>query len=967
MGTAQRPAPRSTFRTVALVVSAIATILYLLCAAAVVWHGGYYQDFGYAYRMADGRLVVEWVRPNGPADGRLRVGDELLAWNGDRSITRVSAAPFGRNLRGDADYTLTIRRAGGDRSATLNAPRRAYAGPTTRSTSDLVIPLGWFLVATIIALYKPQLDVSRRAYAAGILMGCLHARNAAWAALPWLPEWWRAAVLLTFPWYPLHFAVSYDFYSRFPPGVATPRVWRAIRIGLFTVCTILFVFGDLIDTLVDIVAPDRAAAVRAGLLPIDRWLQGPKIVLMPLAGLAIVAVLIRNYRAVQREGDRRRLRWVLWGTVLGLTPFLANEIRVLAMRIVGMPFNAAAWDPVVNLGILTIPITIGYAVVRHRLFDISVVVRRGVQYLLARNALRLLLALPAASLLVSIASNRNRTIAQILMQGSGWVNIVSIGAIAAALQSRQRLQNALDRRFFREAYEQEQVLAQLIGEVRQLDSLGEVARLVSLRIDSVLHPTSVHVFYRSGERTDRFESHSASALASGGHLSHQHALLEMLGQGPALRDVTTEVKDVLPERERHWLDALGVQLIVPITGSVDRLVGVLFLGERRSDAPYSSTDRRLLQGIAAQIGLVYENEHLKERVRRDADVRRDVLARLDERSVNLLKECPTCGRCYDSVVDRCERDEAELALTLPVERTLDGKYRLDRALGRGGFGAVFEAFDVRLQRQVAAKVMMGSLFGDRGAIRRFEREARAAARIDHRNITRVHDYGAVGSGGAYLIMELVNGRTWRAEMQRTGAIAPLRASEWFRQLLDGVRFAHALGIVHRDLKPENVMIVDANDGEELKIMDFGLAKVADAGMGAPETATAAGVTMGTLGYMSPEMLTGAVVDERADLFAIGVMLVETLTGVRPFQGHTPQEILTVVLRSEYHLPGDSADSRALDAVVQRCLAKDPRDRYGSAGELAIDLLPMLASFRAFEVVVADADKPDAPTRGDFTA
>src|SRR5215472_263323 len=116
--------------------------------------------------------------------------------------------------------------------------------------------------------------------------------------------------------------------------------------------------------------------------------------------------------------------------------------------------------------------------------------------------------------------------------------------------------------------------------------------------------------------------------------------------------------------------------------------------------------------------------------------------------------------------------------------------------------------------------MMGSSFGDTMALRRFEREARAAARIDHRNITRVHDYGAIGSGGAYLIMELVSGRTWRVELKYSGVIAPARAAEWFRQLLEGLHFAHSMGVVHRDLKPENVMI---SEGSELKIMDFGLA------------------------------------------------------------------------------------------------------------------------------------------------
>src|SRR5262249_28277820 len=280
--------------------------------------------------------------------------------------------------------------------------------------------------------------------------------------------------------------------------------------------------------------------------------------------------------------------------------------------------------------------------------------------------------------------------------------------------------------------------------------------------------------------------------------------------------------------------------IVPIAGTRDRLVGVLLLGERKSEEPYSATDRRLLQGIAAQIGLVYENQHLKDRVRRDADVRRDVLARLDEGGVSLLKECPACGRCYDSTSERCETDDAELALTLPIERTLEGKYRLERALGRGGFGAVYEAADLRLQRQVAVKVMMGSLFGDPSALRRFEREARAAARIDHRHITRVHDYGTVGSGGAFLVMELVPGRTARAERRRSGVVAAARAAGWFRQLVDGVQFAHALGIVHRDLKPENVMIVSpASGGDELKIMDFGLAKVLDAGTNATESVTVA--------------------------------------------------------------------------------------------------------------------------------
>jgi len=131
------------------------------------------------------------------------------------------------------------------------------------------------------------------------------------------------------------------------------------------------------------------------------------------------------------------------------------------------------------------------------------------------------------------------------------------------------------------------------------------------------------------------------------------------------------------------------------------------------------------------------------------------------------------------VLTRCARQAAlcgKWARLSAIERTLEGKYRLERVLGRGGFGAVYQAVDLRLHRPVAAKLMMGSLFGDPTALRRFEREARAAAKIDHRHITRVHDYGTVGSGGACLIMELVAGRTWRDELRQSTVVASSRMS-----------------------------------------------------------------------------------------------------------------------------------------------------------------------------------------------
>ena len=147
-------------------------------------------------------------------------------------------------------------------------------------------------------------------------------------------------------------------------------------------------------------------------------------------------------------------------------------------------------------------------------------------------------------------------------------------------------------------------------------------------------------------------------------------------------------------------------------------------------------------------------------------------------------------------------------------------------------------------------------------------------------------------------------------------------------------------------------------------MDFGLAKVLDSGTGATESVSVAGTAIGTLGYMAPEVLNGDLVDARADLFAIGVMVVEALVGARPFGGQNPHEILTAVLQNEYHLSGETTEIRALDAVVQRCLAKDYRDRYGSAAELAKDLIPALARCEG-SPTRHGSTMPDSPTLGEW--
>jgi len=329
-----------------------------------------------------------------------------------------------------------------------------------------------------------------------------------------------------------------------------------------------------------------------------------------------------------------------------------------------------------------------------------------------------------------------------------------------------------------------------------------------------------------------------------------------------------------------------------------------------------------------------------------------VLSRVAGQDMNVLKECPKCGACFDMVAQTCAADGAELTLSLPVERTIETRYQLERLIGKGGMGAVYEATDLRLHRKVAVKILTGSMFGNSEALRRFEREAQASARLHHPNIVTIHDYGVLSTEGAYLIMELVAGETLGAALKRERKLAPAAAAHIFDQILDGLKSAHAAGIVHRDLKPDNVLLSTCETGHaRAHLLDFGLAKFthtlpADshsptAALPLPAPVTTPGAVMGTFGYMSPEQLTGGTVDERSDLFSIGVMVVEAMTGRRPFDGTTCHELLTNILNAPYHLEDTSPAARELDAVLQKSLAKDRAARYATAAAMQQELTPAL--------------------------
>ncbi len=275
-----------------------------------------------------------------------------------------------------------------------------------------------------------------------------------------------------------------------------------------------------------------------------------------------------------------------------------------------------------------------------------------------------------------------------------------------------------------------------------------------------------------------------------------------------------------------------------------------------------------------------------------------------------------------------------------------GPYEILVPLGAGGMGEVYKARDTRLGREVAVKVILGSLAEDRQRMVRFEREARALAALDHPNILAIHDIGEEG-GHAYLVTELLEGETLRERLQK----GPLELGSALRiggQVAEGLAAAHERGVVHRDLKPGNIFITGAGHA---KILDFGLARL-EAGTGsgerglseAPtaEAPTKRGTVLGTPGYMAPEQLRGEATDPRTDVFALGIILYEMLTGARPFKGTSEADALAAVLTAKPQ-PISAAGKlvpAALEKIVGRCLEKDPARRFQSARDLAFELEEM---------------------------
>lgn len=306
-----------------------------------------------------------------------------------------------------------------------------------------------------------------------------------------------------------------------------------------------------------------------------------------------------------------------------------------------------------------------------------------------------------------------------------------------------------------------------------------------------------------------------------------------------------------------------------------------------------------------------------------------------------MKKCPKCGVEFKDTATLCPTDGAvlEIESRALVGRTLASKYRVDELVSEGGMGAVYRGTHILMDKTVALKVLHPALAADNIVVARFSREARAASRISHPHAISVTDFGESEDGIVFLVMEFLNGRTLKDVVKSTGPLELQRVVEIMRQVCGALEAAHLENVVHRDLKSDNIMLLDVAEGDWVKVLDFGIAKIQEPA-GQDPGLTAPDLIIGTPQYMSPEQCSqSSEIDARSDVYSLGVILFEMLTGHVPFSGESPttvmlkhlQEVPPDILKERSELPSD------VGQVVSRALAKKPEDRFQTVRDLRISL------------------------------
>ncbi len=824
------------------------------------------------FNFARKALVVEDLRPNSAGDqAGIQVGDRVLAIDGRHVEGLGQWDAIRANFEVGKAYRFQIERGEKPFERVMTLHRRSWSQQTQsdriRFALDTAGALLTLLVAFLVAFTRPYDWVARiGALSIALLGGISHVYGMA-AIVRHLPVvvgpliWWpEVASPFMFP------TLFFAFCSMFPRQLFRPRwIWLASIPALFFLWPVFgFAYLTFVNPMVEVPAPDWAPRVGGSLL-------------FAYLGAGLVA-LILNYRRLVDLNQKRRIRVLVAGTLLGyvvLIPYVVmSAMRVSAHTSVGRVLFS--WPSLLLVTVLyqAFPLSWAYAILRHRLFDVRVILRQGLRYALARHVLLMVVPALGILLLADLLLHGQQPLLEIL-RGRGWIYVVLGGLAATAYVKRQSWLEALDRRFFRGRYDAQRLLRDVVEEIRAARSFGQVAPSVAAHIETALHPEFVSLLAREPHEpsyrslaTVPSEYELAPPLAT----SKLMSLVRLLGKPMEVPQTGSGwLTEQLPPDETAFLRQSRIELIVPIAASPEGTEALLVLGLKRSEEPYTREDLDLLVTVTSSLAL------LLEKPSGTAAVRSDIFA-----------ECPQCGSCYDSGARQCVRESAQLVPVL-LPRTLGGRYQLERRLGRGGMGTVYLASDLALERQVAVKVIREDLVGSAEAAERFRQEARVAASFAHPNVVTVHDFGLASGTRAFLVMELLQGSTVREELGRQKRFPASRVLAVLRDACSALGAAHQHQLVHRDLKPENIFLVAGHSGETAKILDFGIAKFLSTATLQLTVDTAPGAVMGTLRYMSREQWRSGEPAAAWDLWALAVVAYEMLTGTYPFEGHSPAD------------------------------------------------------------------------------
>jgi eukaryotic-like serine/threonine-protein kinase len=673
--------------------------------------------------------------------------------------------------------------------------------------------------------------------------------------------------------------------------------------------------------------------------PIAMWdARNPGVFYACFAGalalnLAAIVEGVYRFRFNHDANERRRIRMSVYTAVPGVFAYAVKDglPRVVELAGGAAPQMPAAIAILLQALVLLPAFGVVYAVGVERVLGPRTVLRRSLQYALASRTLTIASALPVLVLVLVLVRKRGQTIGEVA-SGSFVLFVVLIGMSYATFHYRNRARQWLDQRFFREEYDARKILLSLASRVRFETDPTDLASMVVTQIDEALHPEATAILVSGVE--DGLLTPVTVLHGSAESLPLEGGIVSMLRWSDEpleifLNDPRSPARR-LPPDEQEWLACTGSRLLVPVIGQDRALIAVIALGEKRSEEAYTAEDRQLLASIAAQMGLGFDVARLRRRA--DSQVERGDTTRVLSAVALPMVECPRCGRCEESGTRVCPTDGSPMEAQ-SVPRTVDNKYRIDQLIGRGGMGAVYRARDMRLDRLVALKVVRAELLGDPEARRRFKREAQIVARLQHPSIVSVFDFGTFPDGGAYLVMELVRGEDLRHVLQREGRLDPQRAMRILTAVCSAIEAAHRESVLHRDLKPENILL--PGGGVEAKVLDFGVAKVIDEGRDALSAdatlVTAAGMIVGTPAYMAPEQLRGVAPDARTDVFSLGVIAYEMLSGELPFGRGS---LADVVLAHHRGVPAMTNVPPALERAIRAALEPEPDRRPASPQALA---------------------------------